>query len=1246
MDIITTNNQTETEEEILMSQPAPAEAEEPERDPKLPPPNFTGWWVIQPDVEAYTDEEEEVLSRYGNVSRPKGETANSHAVPAGIRTVALYQAMRTIAQRMKDHKDQCRILVLDPRASEVSLIVRSIAFYYKGVVQKNKLCVSTLRSVLTPKDRARGLTLSEPSVGGFRFVLAFDNLYYYTAEELYRSISPYVEDNWLVLAFMKTSRVTAPGFSVQKYTGPLGSKVTGGCFFAVEADSVIYNSAVESPDGVYIHPPGNHWVDYEVVKASDDLSIGIHLHRSFVHEALLLLAPCPATKAVKVTRPLLKSDKISGGVVNSAIFPVATLLPRYRLNVENEMLSFRAAAQTKVYDAVHQYLPTLSTLTVVVGGKRESFLQYCVKATVARAMELSDWSMPDVDYVNRSREEAVKYAQTIYEKQGLPPIIAAPIAVLSQPEKTRLQATVRVLDAGIRVVNIAKAWYREKKAAVEPQEIAVPELKMSLLTAVTPHARKLFGSFKFVQQMTRKFQIWLNRLTPNQRNIITQNCAKLLNFLADHPIMSTLADGVINFGISLAEALLEESVRLLVPLDARLAYSCVVALVEVLLVSEGASIPTLLFDSFIQGFFRGFFHTLCTFLNFPLAVIVHACWNFAYRMIDEKHHDVLKRVVTSFDSMLDSDDPVIRASSYYHPTHSLKVKGPDGKELPDIEVWAHCVHEEVLEEARPGPAKLAFIRHRTIGAVAKPNNNLASLLGVGAKRLDAPIRQPDIELAMHCGYSDPWEAVANFMIELNKNGMMCHNFTSMGLSQLLWHLSEMKRNASWIRRRQRDVLLAARGLTARELGLSEADAKALYCKIDELLKTRCEWDETMWAEVLTVKTRPIFPTPAEDLLDMQWLVPYIRTTKDRDNFPVLNHFSQYFGYVYCSRANANILTKIVQDYRGLVRILHLNLGDDNYFLVGNLALALDMVSCDLHGHNASYRCSFRYHTVYDQSGAFPNYVERIMQSKQEPVMTKTKDMILRLKGASVYYEEPVGTRTGVCLTAWAAKQMSTQLAAMAQLLLEPRYSHSMSDAELAHVLHDCLNTAAQILGFNIDFERFREQPVMPMEAATFLGGTFTPRGLYVPLKTFKALYMPKGVFPGDVTAQRVAWARVLLKDELAVLPIRDKLLELTQHFPDVGLDAIERYQKYLLNTNDWKLEDMEEPSYSITWDEWERQLHTLVVEKYYHSGANVARLMVELQQLRVDQVATWELESADLLFEARFGVRALGALPE
>jgi hypothetical protein len=437
----------------------------------------------------------------------------------------------------------------------------------------------------------------------------------------------------------------------------------------------------------------------------------------------------------------------------------------------------------------------------------------------------------------------------------------------------------------------------------------------------------------------------------------------------------------------------------------------------------------------------------------------------------------------------------------------------------------------------------------------------------------------------------------------------------------------------------------------------------LYVKIDEILRARL-WEKPggLSGQLRITKSRPIYPTSDAGTIAFTIMPGFLKATWDEERqlpVPLILSEKLDWVFVYMKKCNSETLTNTLRDVAMCHFITTLSLGDDVFVLLNCPGLPLlcicsDYVSCDLSA-NEMYQDFFHdcLIEISDDPTETAELCRRMATLRQSSVRTTPKDLE-PLHIYEVVNNKPKGTKTGFATTSMIAMGMTLTTHSQVATYLERQgivtSSEPSGDSVMRpeteaglydfghHIVH-AIQVINRQWGFTVDFETYEGNMVMPAQAGTFLGGTFDFVDLvWVPLKFFKATYMPYGLFGKTRLEQTVGWARVLLKDEASILPIREVLQTAVDIHSHVATDAWDKWVRHLELKRDWHLEHFESPTYTISWEAWERQLNVLMRKHQYESDvADVATCLAQLKDLVNFSIETWSMDHGAPLFVARFG---------
>jgi len=499
-------------------------------------------------------------------------------------------------------------------------------------------------------------------------------------------------------------------------------------------------------------------------------------------------------------------------------------------------------------------------------------------------------------------------------------------------------------------------------------------------------------------------------------------------------------------------------------------------------------------------------------------------------------------------------------------------------------------------------------------SLARPRAGLAGLCYMARQRLDVPIEPP---------LEGIWEGKATRLLASTTSW----SFHLASDDEVFDYIAARPWPMSWKVKRLIGFYRAIHG--------DASSHQDLFIKIDEILKNKADW-EMMHA---IVKSRPIFPASDAALIDWLWQVPLKKAMEDtilRFDYTV-DSITVTVALIYVVKPNANALTDLfqkVEEYNVCIFIA----GDDMVVFFGGVrAAAIDLKTCDL-------TCASEFQTQFRMfmTGLTRDdcRMKQIMREHGKRLSKPIKPSVRELEGTPYHVEKTIPESEVTTLTG----ETSTSIKATATWCFNVDEWVVRLEAR-GCVAHKEPSRAMEILlvgmfdyGFAPECELYDKDCVMPVQAVTFLGGSWV-NGKWAPLKAIKSLFAPQGVF-GNTDRETIAgWFRVCQKDELAILPIAKTFQKLVEvNFATECLDALALWDEYLRKTRDYRYEEREEPTYALSWEEWELQL-CVMQHKAGADPANVLHMIAELKDLaeKGDTYPFHIKSSLVPLFIARFG---------
>jgi hypothetical protein len=1202
----------------LSSQSFPSETEQStlSSTPRSPyPPNFSGLWVTKSEITVTDPVSEMVLSNYMKVKLLQN-TRNSHEIPAAFRSALRNQILDHLRHRFRGVRQKIPILVLDPGPDETAWWSRHLTYVEKGKPKQGVVSVQGLREELHPGDLVRGRIVQRPRKG-FKadIVIASDCLYYYDASKLSSAISPYVRSSVVVYAVLKPICLSAPGLFVEEHRyldirldPPQFAVVKAGVGVCAEGNLIEYTSSYDRPDGGYINPSPDLWVSYSRLRIDEERCFEIHLDRGFPYMALykIIFATEHCEDRRSAFAPVSKGVVFNEGVCFPILDSCIVAAGRADFAVKEQVEGYKRMVRIKVADCLGQYRQ-------VAFAPNSDFFRQCATATAEAARFHCDMVLSHCDS-DSSQLFAEEVGRKRLEDQGIPPVLSRGLAILTGRSTTRLGSSIQLCRGIAAVLSDAKeALVGNRHSPLDDAMSSSTEGEFSDSSCSLLH--KVPGLPKVFRRIQQKL---FSTLSAVHRNNLDSVATRAIEFLLRNPIPNLAVD----VGVTLAEAfvvsLAEEALRLAVPSSLKLVYGFVFAVVEGLCEAVETKDWDLL-EAAVKLFLKSLFFSLLSLLSLPLALAVHTVINFAALYRKNKVIDLLRVVLE--DSLESGYERVHRADETVFFSESVRVVDALGHELGENELILLHHGTDIL---RKRVAKVAFISSpELVDAFLAPNNGWRSLLQVGFQRLDVCPLKPEATR------ETAWNVIKTFLPNLEPWSY-----------QLLtcWEVVDYLWARPWPASHRHKRI-------GEYLGFVQKSGGDLFCKIDEILRTR-PYEHDLLGRLLLTKTRPIFPTGSAGMPNFEFMVPFAQATFG-EMAPVPIFLSEVldWSFIYVKKANANVLTMLLNDYVPRHRITTLSLGDDVMIIINVdgilLCICSDFKSCDLHANEVFQDTALQMHAHLNRDVSFIDRIPEISAERRRAVQTTARDLESEYMGYKLRVSDPIGTKTGDAITAITAMTQTLFMQMTAIKILESELAGTPfigSAGELGASIVGALSRSASWWGFSVEYERLKDNPVMPLEYGTFLGGTFDLiENCWIPLKCIKSFFCPTGIFGSTRLDDLVGWARVLLKDELSILPIRNLLERTVETYSWVSVDALAKWKHHLEQKKDWRLEFAEPPTFSVGWDAWERQL-SHQIEKHNVGGLSPSQCLAEIESLDPANIEEWTVNHASPLFVARFGV--------
>jgi hypothetical protein len=1037
-----------------------------------------------------------------------------------------------------------------------------------------------------------------------------DNLYYYTPESLYAVIKRYIQEGAPILAVLKPILIQAPGLYAETYKVPLAGSndtednvfkdvVEGQAWATVSTDQSVsttkieYFSSTNQIDGVYHHPSPRFWFE-NVVHAMDPITgaqgVQVHVHRSLPYSTFLRIV---YVHHQVMSQSMNHKRQPQGALVDKGVclktLPELTIAAS-KLNPSSQLSS-------------ESFFRTCYRLVVRELRAYDDFdwISNVAKCTMERAQELAVTAIPRFTtntFLEHSVEQNVEETLT---EQGFPMVFAGPLSILSVPSRTRLGAGVKMLRAGGKLVSgvLSAASTKMSEFRVNPMSVAGSP-----------------GIQKWVARTEGALGRWLHH---HHKKSFMEVSARIMQWCAANPEAASVLDGVSLFIESMCEAAVEEAFKRslrLVGVDRTwtVFFGTLFGLLEGLLYATAEDQPV---PFILVTIFHMLGHALLMLIPYPIAVLIHGLTNFVARYNDgSRFSSFVKSIYEAVMKEITEEgmEPLITGEVQPIVTTCIKAYNEMGEELNLADL------EAVLPYAYGSSRRLCMFDSDLNTSLGRPMGGARSLLNMANLRLDVERAIPtegfwDNQLVSV--FSDICEWKFEPLDEEEVREYIKHH--------PVWP-------ASWRTHRlaQFDACMDGAG----------DDDQGLFVKTDELLKFRGAVtvgdDDKLHGPQ---KVRPIFGATGSAMIDYHWQPRFKMAAKT----PLTFDGQVPIEFHYVVSPNAEVLTTLFAERDPFVLTIYVH-GDDMVLFYHDWSVAIDLVTCDINNGDEFQRW---FASTILRLGGDGAPLREIMKAH---VKRLTNTVVIHprdLKGTEVHFEyRPVeaSTLTGEPATAVKAAcswvvVVSNVARVLKHLNLTPAAYLQATVSAFKRVMHDG--------GFVPKFETYKGAPIMPLECATFLGGTFVRSGgrhVWVPLKMVKAMFIPEGVFGNSNIAQAVGWARVCLRDEIAILPIRYVYQNIVDQYPTTAENALVRWEHYRLQHKVYNsAASAVKCSYEITWQEWEDQL-SLLTSKYGGDQTLVGPLLAELSGYSEGRVVfpLPLLSSAVPLFLARFGEIPVG----
>jgi hypothetical protein len=1236
-------------------------------------------------IEPQPQETEEGISAQTLGTLVPGFGANSHECAAASRKVLrnnqlqqLCKVANAVAGSNKPVSTKFSVLVLFPGEGEIKAIGNNLRFEVReGDVthfKKKKLVVAGYRDQCYGNDEVRGRKVQVPP-DDFKAdaVVANDCLYYITPEKLRVIVEQWAKPGAPIYAIAKPLTGRPYSYFEESYELPDSLHDSKGRPY-VEARGVIQDTA-EGPlveyhasenDGFYPHPPLGVYATHNVYPM-ENCSLLIHTERvcpyQVLYKMLFIGEKRPESRATMKRNTTMLVD---GGVCVKVLPQCVIAAGRVNNCLAQSMESYYRTVSFAVVDSLRRYDFT------------DTRLQKIVKTTGERAWAIAGLSRPKLPAVGFSYARVAENNMALgMIEDGIPTPVSKVLAIAAQPARSKVEVGVQLIRAAGVVCKsiqegtwLGKLFTRKAKAKVEPEpepttavsQPPTPEHEggevdsgdkgkdeidpLSLTRALERFITAKIPGMKLARRLVKK-------LDAGTRSKFLGMATKVSAWIHEHPQGAAVADGVLTLTEAFVTALWEEAVK-------RAAGSNLIA-VGVAIASLFGLVESILFGLTGEGLvehpvgkagqllasalFRVVAHVLLVLIPYPVAVVIHTAYNFITSI---SRGSSMGRMLGVFkEALLEQaledayEDEVPSGMGELQDARTLDVVDALGNPV-DVAPFIKALYDgDVVSSGR-----FAAIQTDLTKTLVKPVNSLLSLSTVATKRLEVAVPQPKPQFwPKAIELFEEWDQVEKWA------------FQPAGFEETCLYI--------WDRPWPRPFkLFRLSQYIAAHYGSLNMKEKEIFVKSDELLKVKryCQDAEGGLSENFYAKFRPIIPMRQRNIQLLSLMISLKKVCGEPLDLSYQDGDSRVsWKLLYVAKPSPAVLSRAL-DQLSEVHILSLIHGDDMITFLKNSdgalkAVAIDLKSCDL-TCGADYQSFFS--ACMSRLAHRDGLLEQWLASRETGLEdTATfKDRVLRAFGlaAEIKPDFP-STETGDPLTALLAAFAWIGLFRSTQVKLE-RYAADGfgTGADFITFWLAAIKVSFEESGFIAEFETYRGMEVMPFEAATFLAGTFaktdetveftnmhTTDYVWIPLAFPKAFLAPKKVFGKTEKEDVAGWFRVCLKGQLGMLPIRDGLeAMLDTTFEGLALDAQERWERYLVRTKDYRIEEKLAPQpYLLGWAMWEDQLLTITrkVQGGEQYEGEITSLMAEFQEwkTRPPSFPVRVSLSCAALFVARFG---------